>query len=138
MKRAQKRTPPGATVAFGGSTQEASRTGLGQIAPSDTRNPMRECPKVAPELFAARAKAIMAAKTRRELHGAISRYAFAAMWARHQTGRGMDLAREVVIHDAQRYASFSAVRPCLRKRFIAHVVVRMDEAARCAVEGVDA
>lgn len=137
MTHAQRKSPP--WQAAGIKTEESPKPiGQGQATAAPVVGALRECPTVAPELFAVRAKAIMTARTRRELHNAIARYAFAAMWARHQTGRGMDLAREVVIHDVQRYASFSAVRPRLRKRFIAHVVARMDEAARCAVEGVDA
>lgn len=102
-----------------------------QITAAPLREALREFP---PELFAIRAKAIMTAKTPLELHNAIARYAFAEMWARHSTGRGFDLAREVVINSIRNYVSFSPVRLRTRKRFIAHVVARMDEAARCAVE----
>jgi len=131
MTRAQRKPPT--KRASGVESTELNQTQV-QITAAPAPEALRECP---PELFAIRAKAIMTATTRRELHSAIARYAFAEMWARHSTGRGFDLARDVVSHSIHSYASFSQVRPRIRKRFIAYVVARMDEAARCAVE-VDA
>jgi hypothetical protein len=125
-------------VAFEATTREASREGQEQATRVVTCDPMRECPKLPPELFPTRAQAIRTAKTTLALHKAVARYAFAAMWARHSTNRGYDHARLAVINTIVLHAQHSPVRPRLRVRFIAHVVTLMDEAARCAVEGVDA
>lgn len=139
MTHGQEKSPPGRAAGIKGAKPNASNLkGQGKTIAAPAVGPLRECPSVTPELFPGRAYAIRAARTPLELHKAVARYSFAAMWARHSVGRGFDLAREVVANSIASHARRSSVRPHLHRRFIAHVVARMDEAARRAVEGADA
>ena len=85
------------------------------------------------ELFPVLAEAILEATDRRALVNAAWQYAAALMLVRHEQGRHLDLAREVVMIQVESYLRRSKCRQRIARRALADMVVAADEAAAQAV-----
>jgi len=81
------------------------------------------------------AHAIHVATTSCELRSAAAKYAFAVLLAKRHAGNRQESLRREMVADIAFLAAQSTARPFMTRRYIAHLIGLMDEAAQVAVAG---
>lgn len=114
-----------------GVQEHTPQEGSADVAALAVMPPFPECPAwLASNQFPERKGAILRASDRAELIRAALRFAFAAFFARHSTGRACDLAHEAIAADIRCYARLSRARCALPTALVTRIVLTADEAAQ--------